>query len=131
MILPRNLFFCYSLLFDHDRFPPIAGWEGQKHLGSGSYGKVYLYANQEGQKIAVKFMNNGEEAVRNSSLLNVDSFEMNELKSIMNLKHEYIIKILSGEAFPKTCLPMEYCEGGNLRAKIREGQRVSISVGEH
>jgi len=90
-------------------FPPIPGYDVIGILGKGSFGTVYLARNSSGELVAIKTMNNKENAEK----------EIDSLKSLPI--HDKIVKFV--DAFFESgryYIVLEYIEGCSLLSHLQK-----------
>ncbi|WP_163377804.1 FHA domain-containing serine/threonine-protein kinase [Cyclobacterium sp. SYSU L10401] len=90
------------------KYPIISGYDIQRELGQGGFGKVYLGKDKiSGGLVAIKFLKDENPKSLNDLV--------NEIQLIDSFDHPNIVKyrthIQNGESL---CFVMDYCEKGNL-----------------
>ncbi|CAK8989877.1 unnamed protein product [Durusdinium trenchii] len=89
-----------------------------KKVGEGSFGKALLVRSEDGQKLICKMVDVSKATRREME----DAVK--EGKLLSELKHPYIVRYR--ESFTESgwlCILMDYCEGGDLTARISEAKR--------
>lgn len=99
----------------------INGYTLQRQLGVGGMAEVWLAENKIGKKSAVKLLLpkfcNDENIV--------ERFE-NEAKVMVQLEHPFIRQVFDYDQLDGSpCILMEYLEGGDLKAMMKQGHRFS------
>ncbi|CAE7497024.1 NEK1 [Symbiodinium sp. KB8] len=87
-------------------------------VGEGSFGKALLVRSEDGQKLICKMVD-----VSKASRKEMED-AVKEGKLLSELKHPYIVRYR--ESFTESgwlCILMDYCEGGDLTARIAEAKR--------
>ncbi|CAJ1332005.1 unnamed protein product [Effrenium voratum] len=94
------------------------GYAEIKKVGEGSFGKALLVRGEDGQKLICKMVD-----VSKASRREMED-AVKEGKLLSELKHPYIVRYR--ESFTESgwlCILMDYCEGGDLTARISEAKR--------
>mmetsp|Transcript_59920 Transcript_59920/g.140169 ORF Transcript_59920/g.140169 Transcript_59920/m.140169 type:complete len:638 (+) Transcript_59920:66-1979(+) len=94
------------------------GYAEIKKVGEGSFGKALLVRSEDGQKLICKMVD-----VSKASRKEMED-AVKEGKLLSELKHPYIVRYR--ESFTESgwlCILMDYCEGGDLTARIAEAKR--------
>jgi len=89
-----------------------------KKVGEGSFGKALLVRDQDGQKLICKMVD-----VSKASRKELEE-SIKEGKLLAELRHPYIVRYRDNYTESGwLCILMDYCEGGDLTAKITEAKR--------
>eukprot|EP00440_Ansanella_granifera_P020545 gb/GFBE01022313.1/.p1 GENE.gb/GFBE01022313.1/~~gb/GFBE01022313.1/.p1 ORF type:complete len:661 (+),score=110.18 gb/GFBE01022313.1/:1-1983(+) len=94
------------------------GYTEIKKVGEGSFGKALLVRQEDGQKLICKMVD-----VSKASRKEMED-AVKEGKLLAELQHPYIVRYRQN--FTESgwlCILMDYCEGGDLTAKITEAKR--------
>mmetsp|Transcript_93008 Transcript_93008/g.165417 ORF Transcript_93008/g.165417 Transcript_93008/m.165417 type:complete len:653 (+) Transcript_93008:43-2001(+) len=89
-----------------------------KKVGEGSFGKALLVRAEDGQKLICKMVD-----VSKASRKELEE-SVKEGKLLAELRHPYIVRYRDN--FTESgwlCILMDYCEGGDLTAKITEAKK--------
>ncbi|CAE7888145.1 NEK1, partial [Symbiodinium necroappetens] len=112
---------CESMAVAHGNVAGLLrkhGYAEIKKVGEGSFGKALLVRSEDGQKLICKMVD-----VSKASRKEMED-AVKEGKLLSELKHPYIVRYR--ESFTESgwlCILMDYCEGGDLTARIAEAKR--------
>eukprot|EP00930_Biecheleria_cincta_P035089 TRINITY_DN24166_c0_g1_i1.p1 TRINITY_DN24166_c0_g1~~TRINITY_DN24166_c0_g1_i1.p1 ORF type:complete len:630 (+),score=92.83 TRINITY_DN24166_c0_g1_i1:161-2050(+) len=101
------------------------GYTEIKKVGEGSFGKALLVRTDDGQKLICKMVDVSKASRKEMA----DAVQ--EGKLLAELRHPYIVRYR--ESFTESgwlCILMDYCEGGDLTAKIKDAKRKRQSLSE-
>lgn len=99
----------------------INGYTIQNVLGVGGMAEVWLAENKIGKKAAVKIL-----LPKLCDDTNVTSRFLTEAKVMVDLNHHNIRQVYDyDEIDGRPCIIMEYLEGNDLKARIKQGQKFS------
>jgi serine/threonine protein kinase len=113
-------------------FPTIQGFRLDRELGRGGQASVYLGVEEATRRtVAIKVMTRRDAAT-------VRLHEQ-EVHSLLGLRNDNILQVLSWRTEPLLCVITEYAEGGDLRKLLEErngldwesdGKRMARLIGE-
>jgi len=101
------------------------GYTEIKKVGEGSFGKALLVRTDDGEKLICKMVDVSKASRKEMA----DAVK--EGKLLAELRHPYIVRYR--ESFTESgwlCILMDYCEGGDLTAKIKDAKRKRQTLSE-
>eukprot|EP00887_Chlorella_sp_A99_P004258 scaffold15.g4258.t1 len=102
-----------------------------RHIGEGSFGKVYL-ARWQGTKMALKVLMDGETAAAGTDSLTLPpevQARLEEEAGLMaSMRHPCIVGFYGIVTSPAACLVTEYCPKGSLVAVLKHNPALAAAL---